>query len=74
MGLRMMTADDIMATFRMQAEQGISSIVIHGVNREMLGELRRKKRILGIVSKGGSITSAFMLMNQCENPVYRAFR
>ncbi len=72
-GLKKMTADDIMATFRMQAEQGISSIVIHGVNREMLGELRRKKRILGIVSKGGSITSAFMLINQCENPFIEHF-
>ena len=72
-GLKMMTADDIMATLRMQAGQGISSIVIHGVNREMLGELRRRKRLLGIVSKGGSITSAFMLMNQCENPFVEHF-
>jgi phosphomethylpyrimidine synthase len=72
-GLKKMTADDIMATLRMQAEQGISSMVIHGVNREMLGELRRKKRLLGIVSKGGSITSAYMLMNQCENPFVEHF-
>jgi len=72
-GLKNMTADDIINTFRMQAEQGISSIVIHGVNHEMLGELRRKKRILGIVSKGGSITSAFMLINQCENPFIEHF-
>ena len=72
-GLKQMTADDILSTLRMQAEQGISSIVIHGVNREMLGELRRKKRLLGIVSKGGSITSAFMLMNQCENPFVEHF-
>jgi len=39
----------------------------------MLGELRRRKRLLGIVSKGGSITSAFMLMNQCENPFVEHF-
>jgi len=72
-GLKKMTADDIMATLRMQAGQGISSMVIHGVNREMLGELRRKTRLLGIVSKGGSITSAYMLMNQCENPFVEHF-
>ena len=72
-GLKKMTSDDIMATLRMQAEQGMSSMVIHGVNREILGELRRKKRLLGIVSKGGSITSAFMLMNQCENPFVEHF-
>jgi phosphomethylpyrimidine synthase len=68
-----MTADNIMATLRMQMRQGISSVVIHGVSREMLGELRRKKRLLGMVSKGGSITSAFMLMNQCENPFVEHF-
>jgi phosphomethylpyrimidine synthase len=72
-GLKMMTSDDIMATLRMQAKQGISSMVIHGVNREMLGELSKKKRLLGIVSKGGSITSAFMHMNQCENPFVEHF-
>jgi phosphomethylpyrimidine synthase len=72
-GLKVMTAHDIMSTFRMQAEQGISSIVIHGVNREMLGQLHRKKRLLGIVSKGGSITAAFMLVNQCENPFIEHF-
>jgi phosphomethylpyrimidine synthase len=67
-GLKNMTADDILSTLKLQAEQGISSMVIHGVNREMLTEFGRKKRLLGIVSKGGSITSAFMLLNQCENP------
>ncbi|MDP3563077.1 MAG: phosphomethylpyrimidine synthase ThiC [Methanoregula sp.] len=72
-GFKQMTADDIMATFRMQAEQGISSVVIHGVSREMLTELRRKKRLMGMVSKGGSITSAFMLINQCENPFLEHF-
>jgi phosphomethylpyrimidine synthase len=72
-GLKQMTADDIMATLRKQAGQGISSVVIHGVSRGMLDELRRKKRLLGMVSKGGSITSAFMLMNQCENPFIEHF-
>jgi phosphomethylpyrimidine synthase len=72
-GLKKLAADDILATLRMQAEEGISSVVIHCVNREMLGELHRKKRILGIVSKGGSITSAFMLMNKCENPFIEHF-
>jgi phosphomethylpyrimidine synthase len=72
-GLKGMTADDIMTTLRIQAEEGISSIVIHGVNSEMLGEFHRKKRLLGIVSKGGSITGAFMLLNRCENPFIEHF-
>ncbi len=72
-GLKDMTAEDIIATLTMQAEQGISSCVIHCVNRIMLQEFRRKKRILGVVSKGGSITSAFMLINQVENPFIEHF-
>jgi phosphomethylpyrimidine synthase len=72
-GLKNMTADDILSTLKMQAKQGISSIVIHGVNREMLDEFGKKKRLLGIVSKGGSITSAFMLLNRCENPFIAHF-
>src|SRR5512137_720521 len=72
-GLKNMTADDILSTLKMQAEQGISSMVIHGVNCEMLGEFGKKKRLLGIVSKGGSITSAFMLLNRCENPFIEHF-
>jgi phosphomethylpyrimidine synthase len=72
-GLKEMTTDDIIATLRMQAKQGISSCVIHCVNRTMLDGFKKKKRILGMVSKGGSITSAFMLLNQCENPFTERF-
>lgn len=67
-GLKDLTTEDILTTVRMQARQGISSIVIHCVNERMLSSLRQKKRILGMVSKGGAITSSFMQMNNCENP------
>ena len=73
-GLKEMTPADIIATLRMQAEQGISSCVIHCVSRKMLEGFKQKKRILGMVSKGGSITSAFMLLHQCENPFVERFR
>jgi len=72
-GLRDMTADDIFATMRVQAEQGVSSFVIHCVNAKMLSVFRKKERILGVVSKGGSITSAFMLLNRCGNPFINHF-
>jgi phosphomethylpyrimidine synthase len=67
-GLKDVTEKDIMAVLTLQAGQGISSFVIHGVNQAMLREFKKKKRIMGVVSKGGSITSAFMLINRCENP------
>ena len=72
-GLKEMTADDILATLRMQARSGISSSVIHCVSHTMLNLYKKKKRILGVVSKGGSITSVFMLLSQCENPFIERF-
>ena len=72
-GLEEMTPEDIFATLRMQAEQGISSMVVHCVNRAMLDGFRKKRRVLGMVSKGGSITSAYMLIHQCENPFVERF-
>jgi phosphomethylpyrimidine synthase len=72
-GLDTMTADNIVATLRMQAEQGVSSVVIHCVNRAMIEGFRKKKRVLGMVSKGGSITSAFMLIHGCRNPFVEHF-
>jgi phosphomethylpyrimidine synthase len=67
-GLKDMTADDILTTLEMQAATGISSVVVHCVSRKMLAAFSKQKRILGMVSRGGSITSAFMLLNRCENP------
>jgi phosphomethylpyrimidine synthase len=54
--------------------EGISSIVIHAVfTLEMLDELRNAKRIMGMVSKGGSFTSAWMLKSGRENPFLSQF-
>lgn len=67
-GLKKMTAEDILDTVRAHAEEGMSSLVIQTVTSAMLTQIRKRKRILGVVSKGGSITSAFMALNECENP------
>lgn len=72
-GLKDITAGDILATLRKQAKEGISSVVVHCADLRMLETFRKKKRILGMVSKGGSLTSAFMLMHQCENPFVEHF-
>jgi len=72
-GLQEMTGEDILDALRRQVGEGVSSVVVHCVNRSMLDLLRRKRRLLGIVSKGGSITSAFMQINECENPFIERF-
>ena len=51
----------------------MSSWVIHCITREVLELCRRENRVLGIVSRGGSITAASMLHNDCENPFLECF-
>jgi phosphomethylpyrimidine synthase len=72
-GLGAMTAGDILETIRTQARDGVSSMVLHCVNTGMLEMFRQRRRILGMVSKGGAITGAFMRIHDCENPFIRHF-
>jgi len=65
---------DLLRTIRKHVDEGISSVVVHaGFTLEMLEELRSVKRIMGMVSKGGSFTSAWMLENGRENPFLSRF-
>jgi phosphomethylpyrimidine synthase len=72
-GIRDMTGEDIIRTIRAQAKEGVSSFVLHCISRSVLNAYKKNKRILGVVSKGGSITSAYMLLNRCENPFIEHF-
>jgi len=72
-GLENMTAADIIQNLKHQAEEGISSFVLHCMDGKTLGALKKRKRIMGVVSKGGSITCAYMMINKCENPFIENF-
>ncbi len=68
------TEQDLIRMIRKQVIKGISSIVIHaGFTLEMLEKLKNTKRIMGMVSKGGSFTSAWMLQSGKENPFWSHF-
>ncbi|NJD76755.1 MAG: phosphomethylpyrimidine synthase ThiC [Candidatus Methanoperedens sp.] len=72
-GLRDMTLDDILWNIKQQAEEGVSSFVLHCIENNILRILKKRKRIMGVVSKGGSITGAYMMINKCENPFIENF-
>lgn len=68
------TEHDLIRMIRKHVDEGISSIVVHaGFTQAMLEELREAKRIMGMVSKGGSFTSAWMLQSGKENPFLSNF-
>ncbi|NYT21926.1 MAG: phosphomethylpyrimidine synthase ThiC [Methanomicrobiales archaeon] len=72
-GLENMTNAHILSTIREQAAVGVSSMVLHCVDRKILGLLRCEERISGVVSKGGSITCVYMHLHDRENPFIELF-
>ena len=67
-----LTLDVILETLRHQARQGVDYFTIHaGVAREHLPFIR--KRLIGIVSRGGSLLAKWMLHHGEENPTYTHF-
>ncbi|WP_292470327.1 phosphomethylpyrimidine synthase ThiC [Methanolobus sp.] len=72
-GMDNVTFDDILSYLKKHVEEGVSSVLIHCVERRMLENLKGSGRVMGMVSKGGSFTSSFMLLNDCENPFIEHF-
>lgn len=72
-GLGNINYDDIIKNLKQQADEGMSSFVLHCIDNKTLDILKKGKRIMGVVSKGGSITSAYMMLNKCENPFISNF-
>ncbi len=66
------TEEMMIDVIRLQAEQGVDYITIHaGLLKNQIP--LAKKRLMGIVSRGGSITAKWMALHNKENPVYTAF-
>ncbi|HMA05472.1 MAG TPA: phosphomethylpyrimidine synthase ThiC [Methanomicrobiales archaeon] len=72
-GIGTMTTKEILRILREQADEGVSSVVLHCTSRDLLDTLRGGKRIMGVVSKGGSITCAWMMRTGSENPFLEHF-
>jgi phosphomethylpyrimidine synthase len=68
------TADDIFAVIEENGKDGVDFITVHcGVTRLSVAALKSQKRILGIVSRGGSMTANWMDCNKKENPLYEEY-
>jgi phosphomethylpyrimidine synthase len=64
-----LTPDVILAEIEKQAAQGVDYFTIHaGVLREHLTFVRG--RLIGIVSRGGSLLAKWMLIHNRQNPMY----
>lgn len=69
-----MTEDDIFRVIEEHGEDGVDFITVHvGVTRRSLERLEQQGRILGIVSRGGSILANWMACTGGENPLYESY-
>ncbi len=67
-----LTEQDILDIIELQAQQGVDYMTIHaGVLREFLPMVNH--RLMGIVSRGGSIIAEWMTVHGKQNPLYTNF-
>jgi len=68
------TFDDIWDVLKKQAEEGVDFFTIHaGILKKNITMLKRKKRVGGVVSRGGALLAYWMSINKKENPMYTNF-
>ncbi|MDA8405136.1 MAG: phosphomethylpyrimidine synthase ThiC [Desulfobacteraceae bacterium] len=68
------TEDEIFKEIERQAEIGVDFITVHcGITRQSLKTLRQSDRLMGIVSRGGSLMAEWIIKNDAENPLYARY-
>ena len=68
------TAEDFLRVVRAHAEEGVDFMTIHaGINRRAVEAFMREGRKMNIVSRGGSLLFAWMMMTGNENPFYEYY-
>lgn len=69
-----MTFDDVWEVLTRQAKEGVDFFTIHaGILQATVQNLKIKKRVGGIVSRGGALLAQWMLVNKKENLLYQNF-
>ena len=69
-----LTAKDFIDVIRLHAEDGVDFVTLHcGITRKTIDQIRKHKRKMNIVSRGGSLVFAWMCMTGEENPFYEYY-
>ncbi len=68
------TVDEIFEVIERHLADGVDFITVHcGVTRESIKGMARKRRVCGVVSRGGSMMIEWMRANKQENPLYEYY-
>ena len=69
-----MTEDDMFNVIEKQGKEGVDFMTLHvGLTTESLEMVLKHGRTTGIVSRGGSFLTAWIIHNKRENPLYSDF-
>lgn len=66
--------EDCLAVLESQAKEGVDFFTIHaGVTKQTISVLKKHRRILDIVSRGGAILANWIIRQRKENPFFEYF-
>lgn len=69
-----MDEDDIFKAIENQAKEGIDFMTIHcGITKDLVDKIEKTKRMMGVVSRGGTFLASWILHNERENPLYENY-
>ena len=69
-----LSARDFIDVIRLHAQDGLDFVTLHcGITRKTIDQIRKHKRKMNIVSRGGSLVFAWMCMTGEENPFYEYY-
>ncbi len=69
-----LTVDEIFVSIRKHLADGVDFLTVHtGLTRAGVERLRNRKRLAGIVSRGGAMMVEWMMYNKAENPLAEYF-
>lgn len=68
------SVEEIYDVIEQHLEDGVDFVTVHcGVTRESIEGLPKKRRVCGVVSRGGSMMIEWMAYNKRENPLYEYY-
>jgi phosphomethylpyrimidine synthase len=69
-----MTSDLLFEEIENHAKIGVDFITVHcGITKQSVATYETSDRLLGIVSRGGSLIKQWMKNHNCENPLYEEY-
>lgn len=72
--LNTLTAKDFLDVVELRAKDGVDFVTLHcGITRKTIDQIKKHKRKMNIVSRGGSLVFAWMSMTGEENPFYEYY-